>query len=395
MRRSAIGLLTALALSACASAPAKGGGEPTAQQQKVSNISYFDLENCFPVEAKVSAPANKEGLTGFLVAARPEIGECLVDPKNRGPERLTRAAISVSVTDQGAEFQAAGDNLTPSGVECIRNVLKQRSGIEPLPKGAPPASASIDYQHNAGVNPAVVMGVNESSDAVGTVRLAMKGWCECFEPWRSAAPRPLSATMVLVAGTKTPTEVSFIPPADDAAGKVQACVSQKLKALEVPHSSQKLTVPVPFILLHSGVDEAEAIAPNTPEIAFLQLDALRSQRAAQVALAIGGRVGAVGVYDALVAKYKANPRSVTVKELRDRCQALLQADEAWISALDKQRQTEERTLAFAQKQQARDASWGEAVAAARGQVQATQKELEPARQTRQQDEGACPKVTYK
>jgi hypothetical protein len=395
MRRGAIGVVFALACGGCASAPSKGGepSQPISQQQRMSNVTYFDLGNCFPAEAQVPQPANKEGLVGFLVGARPEIGECLVDPKNRGAERVTRATISVNVTDQGAEFQATGENLTPSGAECIKNALKQRGGIAPLPQGVPPASASIDYQHNAAVNPAVVMGVNESSDAIGTIRLAMKSWCDCFEPWKSAPPKGLNGTATLVAATRTPSEVSFEPAPDEASGKVQACLSQKLKVLEIPHRSQRLMVPIPIILLHSGVEGP--ISEDRPDVAFLQLDALRSQRAAQVALAIGGRAGAVGVYDGLVAKYKANPRSVTVKELRDRCQALLRADEAWMSALEKQMKSEERTLAFAQKQQEKDASWGEAVAAARGQVQATQRELETAKQTRQQDEAACPKVTYK
>jgi hypothetical protein len=390
--RGAIGMALALVCAGCASAPSTVGGERS-QQQKVTNISYFDLENCFPGRVQVPTPANKESLVGYLVGARPEIGECLVDPGNRGPDRFTRAMISVSVTDRGAEFQASGQNLTPSGAECIRKTLQQRGGIEPLPQGAPPASGSIDYQHNAGVHPTVVMGINESSDAIGTVRLAMKGWCDCFGPWKDAPPRTLMGKISLAAGAKAPTEVGFDPAADEASGKVQGCLAEKLKALEIPHTSAKLVVPLPIILLHSGIDEG--VSEERPDVAFLQLDALRSQRAAEVALAIGGRVGAVGVYDGLVSKFKANPKSVTVKELRDRCLALLRADDAWISALERQMKSEERTFAFAEKQKAKDPSWGEAVAAARGQVQATQKELEMAKQTRQQDEGACPKVTYK
>jgi hypothetical protein len=102
----------------------------------------------------------------------------------------------------------------------------------------------------------------------------------------------------------------------------------------------------------------------------------------------------VTVYDALVAKYKANPRSVAVKELKDRCQKLLEADEGWMAAVENQQRSEERTLAFAKAQQAKDESWGEVATAAQGQAQASQKELETARATRKNDEGACPKVTY-
>jgi hypothetical protein len=253
-------------------------------------------------------------------------------------------------------------------------------------------SASIDYHHTAGINPAVVMGVNEASDAVGTVRLAMKNWCDCFEPWKRAAPKSLNAKMVLVKGTPPTREVTFDPAADEASTKVQSCLTEKLKALSVPHTSDRLEVPLPILTIHSGVDEELTV--ERPEVAFVHLDALRTQRSADVALALGARAGAVNIYDALVAKYKANPRSVTIKELKDRCQKLLEADDAWIAAVEKQQRSEERTLAFAKTQQAKDETWGEVATAAQGQVQASQTELETARSTRKQDEGACPKVTY-
>jgi hypothetical protein len=393
MPRGVVGVFV-FACIGCASSPQKGdeASHPVRREQRVTNISYFDLENCFPRDMELPKPANKEGLIGFLVASRPEIGECLVRPEHRGAERTTRATIAVNVTDQGPEFQVTSQSVTPAGVECIRKALQARGKIEPLPNGAPPVSASIDYQHSTGVNPAVVMGVNEASDAVGTIRLAMKEWCGCFEPWKSAAPKSLMAKVVLVKGTPTPTEVTFEPPTDEASGRVQSCVTEKLKALPVPHTSDRVEVPLPIFPIHSGVDEE--LAPDKPELAFLQLEAIRTQRAADVALAIGSRATAVTVYDGLVAKYKANPKSVTVKDLRERCQKLLQTDDAWIAGLEKQLRSEDRTLAFAKSQQAKDDSWGEVATAAHGQVEASQKELEGARATRKQDEGACPKVTY-
>lgn len=394
MPRGVYRAVIGVACLGCASSPEKAGepAGPKMLEQRVTNVSYFDLENCFPREMAVPSPITKESLVGVLVAARPEIGECLVPPEHRGAERTTRATIAATITDQGTEFQVTSQHITPAGVDCIRQALQRHAKIEPLPKGAPPVSASIDYQHTLGVNPGVVKGVNESSDALGAIRLAVKNWCECFEPWKSAPPRSLMGKVTLVKGTATPTQVTFDPAPDETSTKAQACLTEKLKALAIPHTSDKVEVPAPILLIHSGVDEE--LPADRPEVAFVQLDALRSQRAADVALAIGARGAAVTVYDGLVSKYKANPKSVTVKELKDRCQKLLEADDAWMAALEKQLGSEERTLAFARAQQAKDQSWGEVVTAAQGQVQATQKEMEAARATRKQDEGACPKVSY-
>src|SRR5438067_5990866 len=110
MKISRIWLGAAMALSAgCAT---QAGGTQTAAQAaggsgveshesklKIANQSYFDLANCFPRKLEIPAPATVEAMVGYMVAARPQIMECLVDPQNRGPEKETQISIKAEVTD--------------------------------------------------------------------------------------------------------------------------------------------------------------------------------------------------------------------------------------------------------------------------------------------------------
>src|SRR5512139_446886 len=188
MRRAALAVVVFACggLIGCATQQGAQGG-PKTEQQRITNIGYFDLKNCWPGKVELK-PVTKEAVIGFLVNSRPELNECFVDPKNRGPADVTHAVIKMTVNEQGPSFDVQGENLTPAGTECVKTVLSSRASVEPLPAGAAPVEGQIDFQHKIGVSPAVRMGVNEASDATGAIRLAIPKWCDCFAPWENKAP---------------------------------------------------------------------------------------------------------------------------------------------------------------------------------------------------------------
>lgn len=385
--------LAALGFGGCASQNEAVRTDSVTQQQRIQNNSYFDLANCFPRTLDVPRPVTQESLIGFLVTARPELNECFVDPKHRGSEATTHAVINATVDQTGVKYDVTGENLTPEGTACVQKALQAKPGLEPLPEGLAPVTGKLDFTHTVGQSPSVVMGVNEASDVIGAVRLALPGWCPCFEPWSTSAPKPLQAKLNLASASPTPTAVNFEPAADEAGTKVQACLQEKLTALSVPVKSEQLILPVNFLLIHSGV--ADPLPEGArPELALLQFDALRAQNAANVALALGSRANAARTYDGIVQKYKANPKAVTVADLKNRCQDMLAADDALLAAQERQLENEQKTLAFLQSQAAGNPEWAEAATAAQGQVDAAKKDIEQTRQLRAQDADACPKVKY-
>ncbi|MFL5321276.1 MAG: hypothetical protein ACJ790_16570, partial [Myxococcaceae bacterium] len=75
--------------AACATPPkpapvAEKKPEPTAEQQKIQNLSYFDVAVCDPTPKKLSPPLTDEAIVGALLYAQPHVLECVVDSKNRG-----------------------------------------------------------------------------------------------------------------------------------------------------------------------------------------------------------------------------------------------------------------------------------------------------------------------
>lgn len=101
---------------------------------------------------------------------------------------------------------------------------------------------------------------------------------------------------------------------------------------------------------------------------------------------------AVGSYDSAVKSYKEKARpEVTVKELKDKCAALLLADDKVIDALRKQHAVEDTTHRFATEQKAKDPSWADAESAAAQKLALAQKDVDGFVGFRKQDEAACPR----
>jgi hypothetical protein len=388
-------------LAACG--PATGDGttpdkaQPKVAQQQIAAVGYFDLGAAFPAPPAIPARVNKEILTGVEVAGRPLVMECLVPPTHRGADKKTKVVVDATLAAGGVEHKITGENLTPAGVACIEGALKKWTAALPTLNAAAasgPVAAHVEYVHVVGVSPSVTLGVSAASDIAAAVRLALPGWNDCLAPWKSAAPSTLKATIKVTkpAGSPTPAEttpaeVTFEPGGD----AVATCLKGKLTALKLKSpADESITIPYTFRFVHSGL--GDALPALEPEVQFAQLDLVRARRAAEAAIALGDRGESAGVYDAAVKGYKARVKpEVTVKELKDKCAALLSADDRLVEAMKRQLGIETATQKLASEQKAKDASWAEAEAAATQQVVQAQKDAEAFTAQRKNDEGACPK----
>jgi hypothetical protein len=214
-RSSAAVLLAALA-AGCAAAM---GGGSAAEQQQIAALSASDVGLCHPAAMPAIGGVNADELTGLLVAARPAVMECLVDPKNRGQAEETRVTLKTTAGGGKLEHAVAGQNLSPAGQQCIKGALDRHFGaVEGFAAKTaavtPPVSAEDTVPHFAGKSPSVQLGLNEASDVTGAVRLAQSSWCDCYAEWKDAPPHPLKATLSIAQG-KPPQATSSprrIPP---------------------------------------------------------------------------------------------------------------------------------------------------------------------------------------
>ncbi len=415
MKRAAFALAApalslAFALAGCgpeqpgAATPAGSAAAPVAKAQQVKNLWYFDLSTLAPSPPAVAGSVTTEVLLGVELSARPAAMECLVDPKNRGPEKKTHVVVDATLTDAGVDHKVTGENLTPSGVACIEAALRAWTQAVPaltaknaVAPGGGPVKSHLELEHVVGSSPAVELGVNDASDVAGAIRLALPGWGDCFAEWKSAPPRALKASVKVVRAatpTVTPAEVTFEPSADPGAGNVAACLTGKIKALALkPPQSDSVALPYTFHFVHSGVTEALPDAP--PEVQFIQIDLQRARRTAEASIADGERMIAASVYDDAVKRFKAKAKpEVSVAELKEKCATLLKADDRVIAAVGRLAATETAAQGFTSAQKAKDPTWADAEAKAAQSLAAAQKTAQSYRETRKVDEGACPKLTF-
>lgn len=406
-----LALLTLL-LSACGAPAAEGPKAPSSaaatpppapkvEQQQLVNGGWLDAA-IFALEAPaLPAKVNNDVLLGVELMARPLVLECLVDPKNRGAEKRTHLVIDAALGDAGVTHKVSGQNLPPAGASCVEAALTKWTASIPTLNAkiaaGPAVSAHLEIDHVAGVQPAVVLGVNEVSDVAGAIRLALPGWGECFAAWKSAPPRVLKGSLQLhkakaPATQVSPSALSFEPSGDANADKVAACLAPKLNALSFKSpAAETLAIPLVLRFVHSGAGESLPGAPA--DLQFTQLDLARGRRTAEAAIAVGGRNQATAAYDDAVKRYKAGAKDVSVKELKDKCAALLAADDRLLDAAKKTLAVEEATHAFAQDQKAKDATWAEVEAIAAKKQGEAQKDVESFKAARSADEAACPKST--
>src|SRR5512143_2611806 len=56
---------------------------PVQERLRITNQPAFDVATCHPRQLTLPQPPNQAAIIGALVSARPQVMECLVDPKNR------------------------------------------------------------------------------------------------------------------------------------------------------------------------------------------------------------------------------------------------------------------------------------------------------------------------
>ncbi|HZX00678.1 MAG TPA: hypothetical protein VFF45_00380 [Bacilli bacterium] len=391
LRSSAAALLTFGLGIGCAGAPG-GDASSASEQQRIAANSPSDVGICYPSPPAAPEAINADVITGLLVAARPQIMECMVDPRHRGQETETRVSIKTTVGGGKVEHAVSGQNVTPPGQECIRGALDRYLAAVPgwAAKAAAvttPVTGEAQVAHKAGVSPSVKFGINEASDVTGAVRIAQPTWCDCYADWKAAPPRALEATIKVTQAGKP--QASFKPSADPGAQKVAACLAGKVAELPLKTKSSELDVPYTFRFVHSG--HAAPLPEAAPEQQFQQQEALRGQRTAAAVVALGTRTAAATAYDGLVQKYNAAPDSVKVEDLKSTCAALVTADDTYIAALEKQLEAEQQMLTVLQQLKAQDTAWATAETAAQGTVDTTRQDIASAKQMKTSDTGACPR----
>jgi hypothetical protein len=412
MKRTTVLLPLFLILPACAGEQgAKGSNKPgptapVTEQQRIARTGYFDIGTLSPVPPAVQGQIDKPVLSGVALTARPLILECLVDPKNRGPEKLTKVVVDDTLTDAGVDHKVTGQNLTPAGTACITAALGKFTGaitgLNAKNAVQMPVAAHLEIEHSVDNNPAVVLGANEASDISGAIRLALPGWGDCLADWQSVAPRSLSASVKVVRPTPaapevTPADVTFQPGGDPTADKVAACLKTKVMALKVKApKGDTIMVPYQFTFVHSGIPEM-LLPGATPDLTLTQIELSRLRREAESAIADGERMQAWRAYTSAVEAYKASAKDpkapkVDVLGLIEKCKVLLAGDDKLIGALQKVLEGEDTARKFTAEQKAKDASWAPIEANAAKQLAEAQKVVETMRNNRKLDEGACPKI---
>ncbi|MDY7229782.1 hypothetical protein [Hyalangium rubrum] len=382
-----------LVTAACAGPQKTDGSQATTVQERmrITNQPAFDVATCQSRPLTLPPPANQGLLVGALVSIRPQVMECLVDPKSRAGGATTKVTVKTSVTAAAATHSVSGDNLTPEGQKCVQDAVNALVPIQPLAQGAQPVESQTEFIHEKANSPSVTFGTNEGSDFSGTVRLAQAKWCECYAPYTTQAPPSLSAKLTLRKTASTPAEVTFEPSGSTEGDQLAACLKEKIAALPAKLSSDELSFPYRFVHFHSLA--TQPAANLAPELLFYQLELVRNQSAGAAAIAYGNRDNAADVYDALVKEYQKDPKKNfgLVPQLREKCATLVQTSDAWIASLEAQQSVEQQTVALVQQLKAKDAAWSEVETASQGSLDTTQKDLAGARARRQADADACPK----
>jgi len=416
MSRRLVAALSISVLSACATQQGatgasgeKKGDQPAVEKMTVQQV-MFDLASCGPRELELPAAANKEAVLSSFLMGRPMFNECFVDPKHRGPAPETQAKVKATVTDAEVKFEIAGTNLTPDGQACLEAALK-RLPIKPLPKGSTPLTVDLPPLAHGATSPAVNLGINIASDIVGTIRMQQPEWCDCYKEVGINPPPTILAALKLnpeplpESGDKKKKddkkaaeappfkalELTMKAPADPVAAKLSSCLEEKIKAVALPKPATTVQVTYAFLLLNSYA-AAETPDSEAP-LQFQQVEAIRGQKVADVVLSVAQKTADAAAYDAIVAKYKASKDFRLVKEMKEKCAAVLTADDKWAAALTALQDTDKHILTLVQGLKAKDAaSWSPVEAGLNQRIAETQAELPRAAQVKQRDIDACPKV---
>lgn len=383
----------------------------TETRERLANRGIYDVAACH-VGADFTTPetTTEATVTGSLLLTRPLVFNCLADPAHRGEAKETVVSISATVTGAETTFDAQGENLSEAGRTCIIEAVDAALDFNPV-EGEEAVTASMDIPHEVNANGAVVLGINEPSDIVGTIRLAQQGWCDCLGEDPHATPDSFTAQLAFDQGATQVKQVTLFrtgetPPAaegEQAEGEqagdriltedpVGQCLAQRLRTVTFQPTGQAWQLPYVFEFINSLSDTPASNA--TPNAHVQQLDARRAAAQSKSIMVAESANSAREAYAELVQRYTANRRSVKVPELVASCEKLTQANDAFITALESQQHAEQRMQDFATAQLADDAGWQGMVDATTEMQTATATNLENAKTQRDADQAACPKINF-
>jgi hypothetical protein len=388
MRRIAIA--SVLLAAGCASQQqAQKGPTTTEERMRITNQLPFDISVCQARTPTLPQPVNQNILLGAISSARPEVMECLVDPKSRGTADTTQVVVKTSVTDQGGTHSISGENLTPEGQACVQKAVDARVPLTALPAGAQPVQSESSFIHEVNNSPSVKLGLNPGSDFSGAVRLGQPSWCDCYAGFTTTIPPLLKANVDLKKGSATAADITFEPVGTPEGDQLASCIKGKMTALPAKLETDQLKFTYRFVHFNSQAPEVAASLP--PEQRFFQLELVRNQRSADAAIAFGSRSNAAEVYDAIVAKYQKTKDWKLVDELKAKCATLVGATQSMVNALEAQLKVDQSTLAIAQELKAKDESWAEVETKTQVVINNTQQDLDNAQKRLADDKSICPK----
>jgi len=403
--------LLALSVLGCAGGQTAGAAAASTERQKVVNLVPFDFSTCSPAKLDLGKTANEYTPQAAFRASRPAIMECLADARNLKPSGPTKGTVSIVIDQSGSTVKVNGDGVPPATQACIEKAVRTELGNLALRPGAKPVNFEGPFDQDPAS--AVRFGVNESSDALGTIRLALPQMCSCFEPARTQAPAPLKGNVQIVrepksrpadGGTVSPTGVtSTLLGTDPAGGPVASCLNPRIEALALKTTSDTLTFPAELLLVNSNAT-ADMVSTAVPQIQFSQLDGVRELRQAEAYAALTRRQQVADTYDDLVGRYQTGSKSkdpkqrkaanALVKDLTTTCAALVKADDEFTAALEVEKSVEQRALDLAQSLKAKDPSWADAERASTAAVAETQKQIDSSKALRTANEKVCPKMKF-
>jgi hypothetical protein len=404
--------LAATALLAVAGCTATQNPQQTENRQRLANRGIYDVAACH-VGADYTAPetTTEATVTGALLLTRPLVFNCLADPANRGEAKETVVALSATVSGAETTFDAQGENLTETGRTCIIEAVDKALEFNPVEGEA--VTASMDIEHEVSANGAVVLGINEPSDIVGTIRLAQQGWCDCLGEDPHATPDSFTAQLSFEQGGTQVKRITLFrtgetPPAAEGAegaegeqaegdrilteDPVGQCLAQRLRTVTFQPTEQAWELPYVFEFINSLSDTPASNA--TPNAHVQQLDARRAAAQSKAIMVAESANKARDDYAELVQRYNTNRRSVKVPDLVSSCEKLTQANDAFIKSLEAQQNAEQRIQDFATAQLADDAGWQGLVDATAEMQASTVTNLENAKTQRDADQAACPKINF-
>ncbi|HLT30510.1 MAG TPA: hypothetical protein VK013_10735 [Myxococcaceae bacterium] len=401
--------LAATALLTVAGCTATQNPQQTENRQRLANRGIYDVAACH-VGADFSVPENttEATLTGAMLLTRPLVFNCLADPAHRGEAKETTVTLSATVNGSETTFDAQGDNLTEAGRTCIIEAVDAALEFKPV-EGEEPVTASMDIEHEVNANGAVVLGINEPSDIVGTIRLAQQNWCDCLGDDPHATPDTFTAQISFDQGATEVKRITLFragetPPAEGEGADAEAgdriltedpvgqCLAQRLRTVTFQPTQQAWEIPYVFEFINSLSDTPASNA--TPNAHVQQLDARRAAAQSKAIMVAESANKARDDYAELVQRYNTNRRSVKVPELVSSCEKLTQANDAFIKTIEEQQHAEQRILDFANAQLAEDPSWQELVNATTEMQASTATNLENAKTQREADQAACPKINF-